>query len=402
MRIYFMKSFYTRLLRLIDRLYPFFFTFLTLMTAFLCFRCLGIKAIDSWDEARHGISAYEMLKNGNFLVNTYLNEPDYWNVKPPVSFWSIMAGFTLFGYTSVGLRFFSALAYLITTVVTGLFARRYGKLTSLLVMAFLCANYFPFKAHLVRAGDADSLYLLFFTLAMLAMLKIRENGRMLYVCGLCFSLAFLTKSFHAGMIAAIGGLFLLLTGELRKMKPGRFLLFLGSALLPAALWAVCRFQYDGFTFFRNMYEADIAGRTAAGGLEGHGFPFSFYWTSIFWNFDYIYGWLSPACDCGTDLPVDPAIPRERFSSFQHRSHRTVSVVSGAISWIFRRVHQAHVVCLPLYRTPVSVGRHFSGCFSPEQKTVLVYSLPRSVRGRCRNWMVYPEQLHGQRPRCQKQ
>ena len=292
MRIYFMKSFYTRLLRLIDRLYPVFFAFLALMTAFLCFRCLGIKAIDSWDEARHGISAYEMLKNGNFLVNTYLNEPDYWNVKPPVSFWSIMAGFTLFGYTSVGLRFFSALAYLITTVVTGLFARRYGKLTSLLVMAFLCANYFPFKAHLVRAGDADSLYLLFFTLAMLAMLKIRENGRMLYVCGLCFSLAFLTKSFHAGMIAAIGGLFLLLTGELRKMKPGRFLLFLGSALLPAALWAVCRFQYDGFTFFRNMYEADIAGRTAAGGLEGHGFPFSFYWTSIFWNFDYIYGWLT--------------------------------------------------------------------------------------------------------------
>ena len=41
-----------------------------------------------------------------------------------------------------------------------------------------------------------------------------------------------------------------------------------------------------------MYEADIAGRTAAGGLEGHGFPFSFYWTSIFWNFDYIYGWLT--------------------------------------------------------------------------------------------------------------
>ena len=287
-----MKQHTSRLLQLVDRFYPVLFVLLTLMTAFLCFRCLGIKAIDSWDEARHGISAYEMLKNGNFLVNTYLGEPDYWNVKPPLSFWSIMAGFTLFGYTAVGLRFFSALAYLATTVVTGLFARRYGKLASILVMVFLCANYFPFKAHLVRAGDADSLYLLFFTLAMLAMIKIREDGRMLYVCGLCFSLAFLTKSFHAGMIAAIGGLFLLLTGELKKMKPGRFLLFLGSALLPAALWAACRFQYDGLTFFRNMYEADIAGRTAAGGLEGHGFPFSFYWTSIFWNFGYLYGWLT--------------------------------------------------------------------------------------------------------------
>ncbi len=41
-----------------------------------------------------------------------------------------------------------------------------------------------------------------------------------------------------------------------------------------------------------MYEADIAGRTAAGGLEGHGYPFSFYIDSIFWNFDYIYGFLS--------------------------------------------------------------------------------------------------------------
>ncbi|HBN56787.1 MAG TPA: hypothetical protein DD414_08425 [Lachnospiraceae bacterium] len=41
-----------------------------------------------------------------------------------------------------------------------------------------------------------------------------------------------------------------------------------------------------------MYEADIAGRTALGGTEGHGAPFTFYLTSVFWNFDYIYGFLS--------------------------------------------------------------------------------------------------------------
>lgn len=51
---------------------------------------------------------------------------------------------------------------------------------------FLTANYYPFKAHLVRAGDADGLYLLLFTLAMLAMLKVREDHRWLYACGLCF------------------------------------------------------------------------------------------------------------------------------------------------------------------------------------------------------------------------
>lgn len=276
----------------IEKYYWIFFALLAAATAFLCFRCLGIRYIDSWDEARHGISAYEMMQSGNYLVNTYLGEPDYWNLKPPLSFYTVIAGFSIFGYNAVGLRFFSALAYLLACICTGLYARRFGKLASLLTMAFLTANYFPFKAHLVRAGDADSLYLLLFTLAMLAMLKIRENQRWLYVCGFLFSLAFLTKSFHALMIAAAGGLFLLLTGELKRMKPKTWLLFLLSALLPILLWGALRFSYDGLTFFTNMFQTDVAGRTAAGGTEGHGFPFTFYLTSIFWNFDYIYGWQS--------------------------------------------------------------------------------------------------------------
>lgn len=214
-----MRRSYYSLIRLMEKYYWFWFALLTAGTAFLCFRCLGIGTIDSWDEARHGISAYEMMQSGNYLVNTFQGAPDYWNVKPPLSFLAVAAGFSLFGYTAVGLRFFSALSYLLVSVCTGLFARRYGKPASLFAMAFLAANYFPFKAHLVRAGDADGLYLLFFTLAMLAMLELREHPRFIYLCGLFFSLAFLTKSFHAGMIAAVGGLFLLLTGELKRLSP---------------------------------------------------------------------------------------------------------------------------------------------------------------------------------------
>ncbi|MCC8161866.1 MAG: glycosyltransferase family 39 protein [Lachnospiraceae bacterium] len=287
-----MRRFYEGLIGLTEKFYWIFFALLCTLCAFLCFRCLGVGVIDSWDEARHGVSAYEMLQNGNFLVNTWCGEADYWNVKPPLSFLTVAAGFVLFGYNSVGLRFFPALFYLITTAVSGLFARRYGKLTSLLTMIFLCANYFPFKAHLVRSGDADSLYLLLFTLAMLAMLKIRENQRWIYACGLCFSLAFLTKSFHALMIAAIGGLFLLLSGELKRIPWKRMLLFLACALLPILVWAALRFRYDGFAFFRQMVETDLLGRTASEGIEGHGASFPYYLTSIFWNFDHIYGFLS--------------------------------------------------------------------------------------------------------------
>lgn len=322
----FMRKFYDSLLRLTEKYYWIFFLFLTAVIGFLCFRCLGVRAIDSWDEARHGISAYEMLKSGNFLINTYLGKADYWNVKPPLSFWMVAAGFSLFGYNAVGLRAFSALAYLLTCVFTGLFARRWGKFTSLLTMGFLAANYFPFKAHLVRAGDADSLYLLLFTLAMLAMLKIREDQRWLCACGLCFSLAFLTKSFHAGMIAVTGGLFLLLTKELKKMGPRVWAGFLISSLLPILIWGVLRWQYDGPTFFRNMYEADIAGRTAAGGLEGHGFPFTFYLTSVFWNFDYIYGFLTLSVILGALWLLLRPLHRERLLA-------PMSDLTGLFLWL---------------------------------------------------------------------
>lgn len=286
-----MKHYYENCIRQIEKYYYLLFLILSAVIAFLCFRCLGVKYIDSWDEARHGISAYEMMQSGNYLVNTYLGEADYWNVKPPLSFYSIIAGFFIFGYNTIGLRFFSALAYWLTSICTGLFAKRYSRLASLFCMLFLACNYLPFKAHLVRAGDADSLYLLLFTLAMLAMLKISQNQKWLPVCGLCFSLAFLTKSFHACMIAAVGGLFLLFSGEIKKISFKIWGAFLCTSTLPILLWGIFRYQYDGFTFFIEMYRADIAGRTAAGGLEGHGFPFDFYFTSIFQNFDYIYGYL---------------------------------------------------------------------------------------------------------------
>lgn len=287
-----MQKSYNTLLSIIEKTYPLLFILLSATTAFLCFRCLSIAAIDSWDEARHGISAYEMLKNHNYLINTYLDLPDYWNVKPPLSFLTIIAGFSIFGYNALGLRFFSALFYLITVICTGIFAKRYGKLASLFTMAFLTANYFPFKAHLVRAGDADSLYLLLFTLAILSMLQVHQNQLWLLPCALCFSLAFLTKSFHAGAIAAIICIFLLLTRQLFHLRPRIFLSSLFCAISPTILWAILRFQYDGFTFFQKMYEADFVSRTATGGLEGHDFPFSFYLSSIFFNFDYIYGYLT--------------------------------------------------------------------------------------------------------------
>ena len=61
-----------------------------LFLALLCFYHLDYGELMDWDEARHGVSAYEMLQTGEPIVTTYAYSPDYWNLKPPLSEWLIV------------------------------------------------------------------------------------------------------------------------------------------------------------------------------------------------------------------------------------------------------------------------------------------------------------------------
>ena len=90
-----MKKLYDGIIDLIEKYYWILFGCMIAVTGFLCFRCLDVAYVSSWDEARHGISAYEMMQNGNYIVNTFGYEPDYWNLKPPLSFYGIILGFKL-------------------------------------------------------------------------------------------------------------------------------------------------------------------------------------------------------------------------------------------------------------------------------------------------------------------
>ncbi len=289
---------YRALLRFFEKYYWMFFALACLTLAFFCFRCLDVQYVDSWDEARHGVNAYEMIQNGDYIRHTYNYQTDDWNLKPSLSYWGIILGFRIFGYSVLGLRFVSALAYLLTGIVCALAAKRYSREASILVLGFFCANERPLSAHLARAGDADSLYLLFFTLAMLAMLKLCENHKRLYLCGLMFSLAFLTKSWHAGMIAAVGGLYLLGTGELFRLRAKEWGFFLLSVFAPLLLWFGWRYTKDGFSFLEQMIEVDLLARTGSSNFEGHEFSFSFYYDYVFGDKAFIYPWLILICVLG--------------------------------------------------------------------------------------------------------
>lgn len=245
--------------------------------AFLCFYKLDVKYVDPWDEARHGVNAYEMLKQGSLVKSTYLYQTDYYNLKPPLSMWSIMLSMVLFGKSVWTLRLASVICYLYLALCVVCFARkRYGRLPALFSLALMCVNTTPFIAHMVRAGDADSLYVLLFSLAMICMLQIRDDHRKLYLCGFLFALAFLTKSFHAGLIAVIGGLYLLLTGLFKKIRLKEYVLFILSFGAPIGLWVIARLCTDGTAFLKEMWLTDVLGRSQSGfGSNEAGFSYYF-------------------------------------------------------------------------------------------------------------------------------
>ncbi len=256
------------------------FAALLCLVSFLALYHLDVKYVDPWDEARHGVNAYEMLHGGSLFQNTYLRQADYYNLKPPLSMWMIMLSMQIFGNTVFALRIGSAVCYILLVGIVGLFMKRYGKLESLFSMAFLCINTTAFQAHMIRSGDADSLYVLMFTLAMLCMIKAKEKINYVYGCGLFFALAFLTKSFHSGVIVAIGFLYFLLCGIFKEMKMKQYAGFLASAFGPVLLWAFLRMRIDGTEFFIRMWQTDVMGRTD-GTLTSNPAPFLYYASFFF-------------------------------------------------------------------------------------------------------------------------
>ncbi len=236
---------------------------LTLMCIYVCFGNLDVAAVQHWDEARHGVNAYEMLKEGNFIVNTYNYENDYYNLKPPLGYWGVMIGYKLFGTNVFGMRFFFALSTVLTFLVIAFYLhRKAGKTAAVSSMLFFLTCKEMIFEHCGRNADADAMYILFFTIGCLCLIESVKNIRYLYLCGFLFSLCFLAKSWHACVLLPIGGLFILFSGLIKRMKLKEYLIFFGAAFLPILLWAAIRFSYDGTAFLGQMFGVDVTERVS--------------------------------------------------------------------------------------------------------------------------------------------
>ena len=270
----------------------FIFIALAAIACFNVFWNLGQSPLASWDEARHGVNAVEMLESGNYIVNTYNFEPDYFNSKPILSYMPMLVGFKLFGASPFSLRFFSAAAFLVTFFGLAFFCyRRKGLAFAVFTSAVFVTSIRLITRHGARTGDADAIFVMLFTLAVLLILSLNKNYLKYYLASFIAGLAFLTKSFHATPLCLILFIFYLMDYGVNKKMLWRGVGCLFIALLPVAAWAAMRYQFDGTAFFEKMLFRDLFDRYSEE-IEGHNGGWYYYFIKILQNYPI---WLGGFC-----------------------------------------------------------------------------------------------------------
>ncbi len=240
---------------------------LFMLAAFNVFFNLGTERIRSWDEARHGVSSCEMMETGDYIVNTYDYEADYWNVKPVLSFYNNIIGMKLFGRNIFGFRFFSAVSYLIVAALMYLLLRKEAGAAAALVgtaaFAVLPTNW----VHSFRTGDPDATYMMFLFASFVFLWFSARKGWMLALSMFFMGLAFLVKSFHVGIHGILALAFVIINWKRYTWRDLALAVVAGA--IPVLTWAGFRYHADGLSFFQAMVNLDLLGRLEEGGLEGH-------------------------------------------------------------------------------------------------------------------------------------
>jgi 4-amino-4-deoxy-L-arabinose transferase-like glycosyltransferase len=248
---------------LAERRYALGVTLVLALAAWNCFYGLGSSRLDDMDEARYGVSAYEMTQDHSLVVTTYGHEREYWNLKPPLGYWLIAGSFTLLGPSFFALRLPSALCGLGVVALTLLIGRRwFNARVSLLAGLFVATAYGFFSHHGARSGDLDAALTLLLLAALLQIERLGESPWRIVGLSLCLALGFLLKSFAVLPILLVAALYFVWSGAWRRQRALLVLLAVLVFALPVAGWAAARWHADASPYFlERMVREDLCDRS---------------------------------------------------------------------------------------------------------------------------------------------
>lgn len=262
------------------------------MVYFPIFGHLDTLSIRLWDESRLSINAYEMHKNGNWLVTHYDGKPDMWNTKPPLMIWLQVAGMKLFGVNELAVRLPSALAGFFTCILLMILAVRLLKnfWFGAIAVLVLATTQGYINEHSTRTGDYDALVTLFISSACLAIFLFTETkkNKYLYLFFGGLTLAVLTKGI-APLLFIPGIIFYVLSAKLfvpiLKIKH----LYLGFAafLIVSLGYYLLRESYNP-GYIRAVMENELGGRYLKV-VEGNTGDFFYYFDNL--KNSRLAGWL---------------------------------------------------------------------------------------------------------------
>ena len=223
------------------------------------FARLGTEPMQRWDEGIHGSVSLEMEQNGTWLSMSYHHLP-YW-AKPPLKFWLTTPLFSVFGTSEFAVRFWSAVAGVLTAVLLAwwVMSETGAAMFGLLAGGIFTLGRFIFY-HSFRTGETDGILVFLFVVAMYAGWRMWQQRRWWIVFGIASGLLFMTKQLFGLVPFAILGLDFIIGRGLTKQRFLDLIQAFVLALLIAAPWHLLMTVRYGTAFWANYIWFNVARR----------------------------------------------------------------------------------------------------------------------------------------------
>lgn len=259
---------------------------------FTIFHGLGDPPLMQWDESRRGVNAIEMAEQGSWLVPYYEGKPDQWAAKPALLPALQRVSMGIFGISEWAVRLPVALFAAATICLVWIFA---FYLTGSAYIAFasafiLLASPGYIHYHISLTGDYGGLLIFFILLTSFSFFvategpRSRKTSTAWWIFGLALALGTLSKSIAAWLFTPALLIYLTIRGKwINTLKDWRPYAAVLLTLTIIGAYYLGREAIDP-GYLQAVWKNELGGRYLET-LEGHKYPFSYYFEMFFdWKF----------------------------------------------------------------------------------------------------------------------